>query len=133
MSQSEGPPSANTRGRSRPMTLVGERQAPELPLATPNNPSLQHLIASSGTPPRTSSPPDIQQEVLARSAWKQAVLGSLNMISVILAVRLTLLVSVCGATALTYLALQNPDPYRLGALAIYAAVVGMMVWLASRR
>ena len=132
MSQSEDQPSANTRGRSRPMTLVGEKQMPELPL---NPPSLQHLITSSQTAKtETALPPDIQQEFIARSAWKQGVLGSLNVISVILAVRLTLLLSVGGAIYLTYLALQGPDLYRLATLGIYAGVViPSMVWLASRR
>ena len=88
----------------------------------------------SGTTTETASPPDLHKEYIERGAWKQGVLGTLNVVSVLLAVRLTLLLSVGGATYLTYLALQNPDPYRLGALAIYAGVVVIpMVWLASRR
>jgi hypothetical protein len=62
------------------------------------------------------------------------VLGALNVITVVLAVRLTLLVSVCGAAGLAYLALTGPDPYRLGVLGIYsAAVVVPLIWLAARR
>ena len=69
-----------------------------------------------------------------RAAWKGAVMGTLSTVSAILAVRLTLLVSVCGAIALAYLTLENPDPYRLGALGTYAAVVVVpLIWLASRR
>ena len=61
-------------------------------------------------------------------------MGALTIVSAILAVRLTLLVSVCGAIALAYLALENPDPYRLGALAVYAGVVVVpLIWLAARR
>lgn len=62
------------------------------------------------------------------------MLGALNVVTAVLAVRLILLVCVCGAIALAYLALMQPDPYRLGALAIYAvAVVLPLVWLSSRR
>lgn len=62
------------------------------------------------------------------------MLGALNVVTAVLAVRLILLVSVCGAIALAYLALTQPDPYRLGALAIYAVVVVLpMVWLSARR
>jgi hypothetical protein len=61
-------------------------------------------------------------------------MGALNVISVVLAVRLTLLISVSGAIALAYLALGEPDPLRLGALGIYAGVVVVpLIWLASRR
>lgn len=73
-------------------------------------------------------------EYIARAAWKAGVLGALNVIMIVAAVRLTLLVSVCGAIALAFLALTSPDPYRLGALAIYAGVVTVpLIWLASRR
>jgi hypothetical protein len=62
------------------------------------------------------------------------VLGALNVIVLVTAVRLILLVCVCGAIGLAYLALEAPDPYRLGMLAIYTLlVVGPMVWLSSRR
>ncbi|HEX8827326.1 MAG TPA: hypothetical protein VF778_04355 [Xanthobacteraceae bacterium] len=56
------------------------------------------------------------------------------MVSAVLAVRLILLVAVSGAIWLTWLALASPDPYRLAALAVYAAVVVVpVVWLSSRR
>jgi len=61
-------------------------------------------------------------------------MGALNVLTVVLAVRLTLLVSVCGASALAWAALANPDPYRLGTLGVYAVVVVLpLVWLTSRR
>jgi hypothetical protein len=51
----------------------------------------------------------------------------------VLSARLVVLVGVIGGIGLTWLALQEPDPIRLGALAIYAvAVVIPCVWLASR-
>ena len=81
-----------------------------------------------------TTPPDLQAEYIHRSAWKAGVMGALNVFTAILAVRLTLLVSVCGAISLAYLALQQPDPYRLGALGVYAVVVVVpLVWLAARR
>ena len=61
------------------------------------------------------------------------VMGALNVISVVLAFRLILLVAVCGAIALAYLSLTQPDPYRLGALGIYSVVIVVpMIWLSSR-
>lgn len=51
----------------------------------------------------------------------------------VLSARLIVLVGVGGGIALTWLALQEPDLMRLGALGIYAiAVVMPCVWLASR-
>lgn len=86
--------------------------------------------ATSTTTPQNN----LAQEYVHRSAWKAGLLGSLNLVIAVLAVRLILLVSVCGAIALAYLALAQPDPYRLGALAIYTvAVVLPLVWLSSRR
>lgn len=62
------------------------------------------------------------------------MLGALNLATAILAVRLILLVSVCGANVLTYLALRDPDPYRLAALGVYSLVVVVpLIWLAARR
>jgi hypothetical protein len=81
-----------------------------------------------------TTPPDIEQEFVHRAAWKAGLLGVFNALATILAVRLIVLVSVGGGIALTWLALQNPDPYKLGALAIYcAAVVVPSVWLACVR
>jgi hypothetical protein len=82
----------------------------------------------------TTTPTDFQREYVHRAAWKAGMLGALNVATAILAVRLTLLVSVVGASGLTFLVLQNPDPYRLGALGIYAVVVVVpLIWLTARR
>lgn len=60
------------------------------------------------------------------------MMGALNVLIALLAVRLILLVAVSGAVWLTWLALQQPDLYRLAALAVYAAVVVVpMVWLTA--
>ena len=62
------------------------------------------------------------------------MIGAFNALAIVLAIRLTLLVSVAGAIYLTIVATNAPDPYRLGAVGIYTLlVVGPMVWLASRR
>ena len=82
----------------------------------------------------TTQQSNFQKEYIHRAAWKAGVMGTLNVLSVILAVRLTLLVAVCGAIVLAYLALAASDLYRLGALAIYALVVVVpLVWLAGAR
>jgi hypothetical protein len=61
------------------------------------------------------------------------VIGAFNVLTLVLAVRLTLLVAVSGGIALAYLAVQSADPYRLGALLIYSlGVVGPVVWLAGK-
>jgi len=61
------------------------------------------------------------------------VLGAVNVLTKVLAARLIVLVGVAGGIALAWLALSDPDPLRLGVLAIYAIfVVGPSVWLASR-
>ena len=71
---------------------------------------------------------------MTRSAWRAGVMGALNVLTVVLAVRLTLLVSVCGASFLAWLALVEPDPYRLATLGVYCAVVVLpLIWLVSRR
>lgn len=75
-----------------------------------------------------------QNEFVHRAAWKAGVFGALNAVTVILAVRLTLLVAVCGGIVLTYLALGSADTLRLYGLAIYAGMVVVpLVWLAARQ
>jgi hypothetical protein len=94
----------------------------------------------------TATPPDQQprqglidkdltaKEFVHRAAWKAGVMGSLNVLVQVLAVRLTLLVSVGGAIYLTWLALAQPDPYRLACLGVYSLVVVVpLVWLSARR
>jgi hypothetical protein len=83
------------------------------------------------TTAKTSSTPD---EFVTRAAWKAAVLGSLNVLFVILAVRAILLVAVIGAIYLTIIATTTPDPWRMGAVAVYAIIVVVpLTWLAARK
>jgi hypothetical protein len=110
------------------MLLVAEREVPDppsLPLPTPS---------PTPTPTQTTqSRPNLQQEYIARLAWKQGVLGALNLATAILAIRLILLLAVCGAVALAWVALASADPMRLAALGVYTlSVVGPLVWLAAR-
>jgi len=61
-------------------------------------------------------------------------MGAVNVLTAVLAVRLILLVSVSGASILAWVALAEPDLYRLGTLGVYAVVVVLpLIWLASRR
>lgn len=124
----QGPQSGDTRAHSRRMQLVAEKQLPD-PLPPPST--------SNPTTPTTTIPVqtqlEFQKEVLTRTAWRASVLGALNVITAVLAVRLIVLVGVGGGIALTYIALQQPDQWRLGALAIYGVLVMVpVVWLAGR-
>ena len=126
-------PSENMPPRSRaPMQLVAEKALPDPPA------SLSSLIAAQTTAQTSSTPkPGVSRETgeyVHRAAWKAGVMGALNLLAVVLAIRLTLLVAVAGAIYLTIVAANAPDPYRLGAVGIYTLlVVGPMVWLASRK
>jgi len=125
MEQQPAAPSGDTPRRSRaPMQIVGERTTPD-PTTTPLS-SLLQQAATAATPP--PSP-----EAHYRAAWKAGLLASINLLAIVLSVRLTLLVAVVGAIGLTIIALDRPDPFRLGAVAIYALVVVLpTIWLASR-
>lgn len=128
MTQSEREaPSENTRGRSR-MQLVGERQSPDGPPPTP--PTLTQAAMTQ----RTTQPDvNLPKEYVARSAWKQSVLGTLNVAFLVLAVRLILLLAVLGAVALTWLALAAPDPLRMAAVGLYTVTVVIpLIWLSAR-
>ena len=51
-----------------------------------------------------------------RAAWKAGVMGALNLLAVVLAIRLVLLVAVVGALWLAKLALDVPQPVQQAAL-----------------
>jgi len=72
-------------------------------------------------------------EYIHRAAWKAGILGALNVLIMITAARMIVLVAVSGGIGLTMIALGAPDPWRLGALAIYSiAIVVPVIYLASR-
>lgn len=83
---------------------------------------------------RTTQPDvNLPKEYVARSAWKQSVLGTLNVAFLVLAVRLILLLAVLGAVALTWLALAAPDPLRMAAVGLYTVTVVIpLIWLSAR-
>jgi hypothetical protein len=67
-------------------------------------------------------------------AWRAGVLGAVNVLVMILAVRAILALAVIGAIILAWVTIRDPDPLRLGALAVYAVTVLFPVaWLAARR
>lgn len=126
--QSQGVQSESTPQRSRrPMLLVAEKGAPDPAAAFEQLNQNQRTTTSATT---TSA----QGEYVHRAAWKAGLIGALNALALVLAIRFTLLVAIVGAIVLAVIAIEAPDPYRLGALAIYAiVVVGPTIWLASRR
>jgi hypothetical protein len=103
------------------MQLVGERRVPETEL--PEQVRLQwHKPSETMTTTETSN-----------REWKAAVLGTLNVLMLVLSARMIVLVSVFGAVWVSWLALQSPDPWRLGVLITFClGVCGPAVWLASR-
>lgn len=61
-------------------------------------------------------------------------MGTLNVLFVILSIRLTIIIAVIGAIWLASVVIASPDPYRLGALAIYAILVALpLIGLAARQ
>jgi len=126
-------PSENTPPRSRaPMQLVGEKQIPD-------QPTLSSLIATAAATTSTTPKPGVSRETefVHRGAWKAGVMGALNLLAVVLAVRLVLLVAVIGALWLAKLALDVPVAMQMPALVMLgvycATVVIPMVWLSSRK
>lgn len=61
------------------------------------------------------------------------MLGELNFLAAVLAVRMLALVGIVGAGLLAWLSETAPDVYKLGVLAIYCLGVALVVWLASRK
>jgi hypothetical protein len=73
-------------------------------------------------------------EYMARTAWKHGVMGALSVVAQVLALRLLVLIAIVGQIWLTYLALGDPNPFRLIALGIYgASVVIPTIYLALRK
>lgn len=61
-------------------------------------------------------------------------MGAVAVISQVLALRLLVLVAIAGGIGLTWLTLMSPEPFRLGALAIYGILIVLpTVWLAGTR
>jgi hypothetical protein len=98
------------------------------------------LIAGATATATGTTPKPVSRETgeyVHRAAWKAGVMGALNLLAVVLAVRLVLLVAVIGALWLAKLALDVPATLQIPALVMLgvycATVVIPMVWLSSRR
>jgi hypothetical protein len=120
------------------MQLVGEKTLPDQPTLS----SLIATAATTSTTPKTMASiaaglPSREGEFQHRAAWKAGVMGALNLLAVVLAVRLVLLVAVIGALWLAKLALDVPVAMQMPALVMLgvycATVVIPMVWLSSRK
>jgi hypothetical protein len=113
------------------MQLVGERVSPDQ--------TLSGLVAATAATISTPKAPTVSRETeyVHRAAWKAGVMGALNLLAVVLAVRLVLLVAVVGALWLAKIALDVPQPVQQAALimlAVYCVTVVLpMVWLSSRK
>jgi hypothetical protein len=126
-------PSENMPPRSRaPMQLVGEKTIPEAQ-------TLSGLIATATTTATTQPKPGVSRETefVHRAAWKAGVMGALNLLAVVLAVRLVLLVAVIGALWLAKLAIEVPPSVQMPALVMLGTycltTVIPLVWLSSRK
>jgi hypothetical protein len=133
-------PEVKSEGTAKPlrrgMELVGERQVPEAPsLSTLIQGATTAQTQTVTTPPK--APPNLQTEFMTRSAWRSGVLGAINVLVAVVAVRFVLLLAVVGAFVLAKLSLDVAEPVKTPALimlGVYCATVVLpMVWLASRR
>lgn len=123
---SQGQPSASMPPTSRkPPVLVREETTPDQP--TRPTGGIEDLMRANQPTRPTNAPtpgsPQFQQEYMTRLVWKNAVLGNLNAMAMVLSVRLTLLASVAGGIWLSYLAVAHPDQSTLIAQAIYCVGV----------
>lgn len=117
------------RPSRKPMELVQESRVPDQLSSL-----AEQLTKTTAPSASTTTPPKIEQEYVERKAWRQGVLGALNILAVVLAVRLVLLLATIGAFILALIAIRDPDPFRLGALVIYSVgIVIPCIWLSSRR
>jgi hypothetical protein len=102
--------------------------------------------ATTTAPPKTmasiaASLPTREGEYIHRAAWKAGVLGAVNVLVALVAVRLILLIAVIGAITLAWAVvpalIKATDPIAWPALIMLVVygflVVIPLVWLSSRR
>lgn len=92
------------------------------------NPAPQTATASTPIPTTPTSAPQQQinrqqLEYIHRASWKAGVIGALNVITKVLAVRFIVLVSVVGGIMLALPTLSQPDWFKIGILGVYCAGV----------
>lgn len=120
--------STPTTSRRR-MQVVAEREVAD-PAPVVDTTTTQTTISSTSSPAQTTTNID---ELISRVAWRQGVLGALDILLRLLAARMILLFAVLGAISLAWLALSSSDYIKLAALAVYlAGALLPLVWLASR-
>jgi hypothetical protein len=97
------------------MVLVGERELSDL--STPNR-------TTTPTPSPTATASDaLAGEYIHRAAWKAGLIAAINVLALILAARAIVLIAVIGGIVLAYPALDHPDLFRVGILAVYCVGV----------
>jgi hypothetical protein len=75
----------------------------------------------------------MSQPDLTWAAYRAGVIGAMDALWSILSARMAVLVAIAGGIGLAWLCLSSPDPYRLGILGIYSALIVIpVIWLASR-
>lgn len=65
----------------------------------------------------------MQMEFIHRAAWKAGMLGSINVLVKVLAARAIVMIAVIGGIVLALPALNQPDWFRVGILAVYCVGV----------
>jgi hypothetical protein len=109
------------------MTLVTESQIEDPP------PTTTQTSSNLSPPTQTTTTATQVQEMVSRAAWRQGVLGALQLAARVLAARAILLIATLGAIGLAYMAINAGDWIRLASLAVYlVGGVAPLVWLASR-
>ena len=103
--------------------LLSEKVLPDA------EPPTRTTSALGSTTPAT---PTSASNLATFNAWKTGAIGALNAMAMVLSVRIVVLMAVAGGIGLTAIALQNPDPYRLGVLGIYALMTVAVVYLLGR-
>jgi hypothetical protein len=117
------------------MSLVNEQQVPDrAPSPSQPEPTTNQARRPDNNSGGNQMPPALLSELASRASWKAGVIGSLNVVTAVLAVRLILLLATLGAAILTFIALENENPLRLAALGVFTCTVVLpLVWLSSRQ
>ena len=124
-SESMPPP----RSKRRPMEVLAEDQTPDNQPSHLTNPAPMTATTASQMTAMTRS----VQTSDAGGAYLKGAMGAINVLSQVLAARLIVLIAIVGAIGLAWVALANPDPYRIAVLGAYL-LAGLVpcVWLSSR-
>jgi hypothetical protein len=87
---------------------------------------------TTASPARIEPISGLAGEYVERQAWKAGMLGAINTLTKVLAVRFAVLNAAAGGFVLAIYALSSPDLYKLGIIALYGVLVVLpVVWLAA--